>query len=254
MGIGYDKAREALGRIKKHRQNCLVIHYACQSLFDDKEGHSPRVANIVVTDYDNNQTSSFALHMMAEKLKIPKAKISANFDKIEKLLLEEFYEFVRNHPGNIWVHWNMKDLVFGFEVLAHRYGVLTGKNAPSIDIDNRINLAELLIGRFGKDYADVPHIPKLMELNGGIRRDFVAGTDEVGLFQAEEFARLHSSTVSKVNFFRDVIDLILDNKLKVKTLGVYDKIDRALDHVFAKVIGVLASIYALVDLILKAVN
>lgn len=168
MGIGYSKAREALARIKRHRKNCLVIHYACQSLFDDKEGHSPRIAAIVVTDYDNNQTTSFAMHMMAEKLGIAKGDIKDRFDDVEKLLLETFYDFVRNHPGNIWVHWNMKDLVFGFEVLAHRYGVLTGKNAPSIDIDNRINLAELLIGRYGQKYADVPHIPKLMEMNGAL--------------------------------------------------------------------------------------
>ena len=252
MGVAYAKAQEALSRIKKHRKNCLIIHYACQSLFDDKEGHSPRIANIVVADYDNNQTTSFAIHMMAEKLGIVKGDISENFDAIEKLLLEEFYEFVRNHPGNVWVHWNMKNLVFGFEVLAHRYGVLTSKNAPSIDIDNRINLAELLIGRYGENYADVPHIPKLMELNGGIRRDFVAGKDEVDLFDREEFARLHSSTVSKVSFFRDVLDLVIDNRLTVRTLGWYDKADRALDHVAAKIIGILASIYALVDLAIKA--
>jgi len=254
MGIGYAKSREALDRIKRHRKNCLIIHYACQSLFDDKEGHSPRIANIVVADYENNQTASFAIHMMAEKSGVAKADIGANFDKVERLLLEEFYEFVRNHPGNIWVHWNMKNLVFGFEVLAHRYGVLTGKNAPSVDIDNRINLAELLIGRYGEGYADVPHIPKLMELNGGIRRDFVPGKEEVDLFDREEFSRLHSSTVSKVSFFRDVMDLVIDNKLKVKTLRIYDKIDRGLDHVAAKIIGVLASLYTIIDLALKALH
>lgn len=55
-----------------------------------------------------------------------------------------------------------------------------------------------------------------------------------------------------MNFFRDVIDLVIDNKLKVKTLGMYDKVDRALDHVIAKVIGIAASIYALIDLAVKA--
>jgi hypothetical protein len=254
MGIAYRKAVEALERIKKHRKRCLIVHYACQSLYDDKDTHSPRIANIVVKDYDSDQTFSFALHLVAEKLGIPKAEITAKMDQVERRLLEDFFEFVRQHPGNIWLHWNMTNLVFGFETLAHRYAVLTGNNSPSIDMENRINLAEVVAGRYGPNYAGVPHIPALMELNGGIKRDFVPGKEEVDLFEQQEFARLHSSTVAKVGFFREVVDKLLDRKLKTRSAGWYVRIERVTDHVAAKIIGILAALYTLIDLTLKATN
>ena len=252
MAIAFRKAVEALDRIRKHRKRCLIVHYACQSLYDDKDTHSPRIANIVVKDYDSDQTFSFAFHLVAEKLGIAKADIVNRMDDVERRLLEDFFDFVRQHPGNIWLHWNMTNLVFGFETLAHRYSVLTEKNAPSIDMENRINLAEVVAGRYGPNYADVPHIPALMELNGGIKRDFVPGAEEVHLFEQQEFARLHSSTMAKVGFFREVVDKLLDRKLKTQGAGWYVRVERMTDHVTAKVIGVLASIYALVDIALAA--
>jgi hypothetical protein len=251
MGIAFQKSREAIERIKRHRKKCLIIHYACQSLYDDKDTHSPRIANIVVKGYDNDQTFSFALHLVAEKMGITKGEIEAHMDDIERRLLEEFFDFVRQHPGSVWLHWNMTNMVYGFDTLAHRFSLLTGKNAPSIDMENRINLAEVLVGGYGDNYADVPHIPALMELNGGLKRDFVPGAEEVDLFRQGEFARLHSSTMAKVGFFREVVDNVLDRKLKTKSAGWYVRIERATDHVAAKVIGVLASLYALVDIIIK---
>lgn len=251
MGIAFSKAREAIERIKKHRRNCLIIHYACQSLYDDKDTHSPRIANIVVKDYDSDQTFSFALHFAAERLGIGKLDIDGRLDEIERRLLEDFFDFVRQHPGNLWLHWNMSNLVYGFETLAHRFSLLTDRNAPSIDMENRINLAELLVGRYGPNYSTIPHIPGLMQLNGGLKRDFVAGADEVELFRQGEFARLHSSTMAKVGFFREVVDKVLDRKLKTQSAGWYIRVERATDHVFAKVIGVAASIYALIDIALK---
>jgi hypothetical protein len=248
MGIAFSKAREAIERIRKRRRNCLIIHYACQSLYDDKDTHSPRIANIVVKDYDSDQTFSFALHFVAEKLGIAKSDIDGRLDEIERRLLEDFFDFVRQHPGNLWLHWNMSNLVFGFETLAHRFSLLTDKNAPSIDMENRINLAEVLVGRYGPSYTSVPHIPNLMQLNGGLKRDFVPGADEVELFKHGEFARLHSSTMAKVGFFREVVDKVLDRKLQTQSAGWYVRLERGTDHVVAKIIGVMASAYAIVDI------
>jgi hypothetical protein len=76
MGIWSKKAAESLFRIKKHRKNCLIVHYACQSLYDDKEGLSPRISNIVVRDLENEQTFSFAIHLVAERIRTAKSEIS----------------------------------------------------------------------------------------------------------------------------------------------------------------------------------
>lgn len=251
MGIAYNRARESVERIKRNRDKCLVIHYACQSLYDDREGLSPSISNIVIKDFDKEQTVSFAAHLTAEKLHIKKDDITAHFDQIEKALLEEFFEFVRNHGGSVWLHWNMKNIHYGFETLAHRYYILTGKNAPSIDVDSRINIASVLFGLYGEGYVGDPHIPKLMALNGGARRDFVIGADEVELFKAGEYARLHGSTLSKVSFFSDTIELVLDRKLKTEKANLYIKVDRVADHAIAKILGLLAAVYTIIDLTMK---
>jgi hypothetical protein len=248
MGISFNRAREAVGRIRRHRDRCLVIHYACQSLYDDREGLSPRISNIIVKDFTNDQTVSFAAHLTAEKLHISKTEIEDRFDDVERTLLEEFYAFVQSHSGNLWLHWNMINIQYGFETLAHRYYILTGKNAPGIEIDNRINIAGILSGMYGEKYVPVPHMPKLMELNGGVRRDFVPGVEEVELFKSKEYARLHASTVSKVKFFSDVVELILDRKLKTQQATIYVKIERATDSLVAKVIGLIAAIYAIISI------
>lgn len=134
------------------------------------------------------------------------------------------------------------------------YFVLTGKAAPSIDIDNRINIAGILQGLYGPNYVSVPHMPKLMELNGGTRKDFIPGAEEVALFAAGEFARLHASTVSKVRFFSDVVELILDRKLKTQNANAYIRVERVMDSLVAKVIGVAAAIFTLVDLTLRVLG
>ncbi len=251
MAISFKRAREALSKIDRHRNRCLIIHYACQSLYDNREGLSPRIANIVIKDFANDQTVSFAVHLMAEKMRIPKAEIEANFDKIETSLLDEFYSFVQNHTGNLWLHWNMINIQYGFETLAHRYYVLTGKNAPSIDIENRINIAGMLIGLYGEKYAAEPHMQNLMMLNGGrLKRDFVPGVEEVALFEGKEYARLHASTAAKVRFFSEVVELALDHKLRIEVPSWYYRFERVSDHPVAKLVGLAASIWTIVSVFL----
>ncbi|MEA3043491.1 MAG: hypothetical protein QOH47_1329 [Sphingomonadales bacterium] len=254
MAIAFNRAREALEKIRRHRKRCLLIHYACQSLYDDREGLSPSVSSIVVKNFDNDQTVSFAAHLVAEKLHIDKADIVQRFAEIETTLLEDFYEFVKGHSGDLWIHWNMVNIHYGFETLAHRYYVLTGRNAPSIDVDNRINLAGVLQGIYGEDYVGIPHMQKLMEANGGPRRDFVLGKDEVELFRQGEYARLLASTSSKVRFFSEVVELALDRQLKTEKARLYVRAHRATDGLVAKLIGLAAAIYAIADLGGKAIS
>ena len=94
-------------------------------------------------------------------------------------------------------------------------------------------------------------MPNLMTLNGGVRRDFIPGAEEVEVFRAGEYARLHASTVSKVKFFSDVVELILDRKLKTAKSTCVVKVERATDSVWAKVLALLAGIYTIIDVSLK---
>jgi hypothetical protein len=53
--------------------------------------------------------------------------------------------------------------------------------------------------------------------------------------------------MAKVGFFREVVDKLLDRKLKTQNANFYVRVERATDHVSAKLIGIAASIYTFVD-------
>src|SRR5690606_15964354 len=121
-----------------------LIHYSCESLYDDNDGLSPRVTSIAVTHYATEQTVSFSSHSVAEELGIDREGVSENLDHIERELLRQFYLFIRERRGKYWIHWNMRNLTYGFEHLAHRSRVLGDKEPPLVPVERRLNLNDLL--------------------------------------------------------------------------------------------------------------
>ncbi len=58
----HTKAREILKCIDNSPEQYLIIHYACESFYDTKDGHSPRIATIAVYNFSYAQTDSFSVH------------------------------------------------------------------------------------------------------------------------------------------------------------------------------------------------
>jgi hypothetical protein len=54
---------------------------------------------------------------MAERQNVAKEAIEQQYDTLEKLMLDEFYEYVRLHGSHTWLHWNMRDINYGFQAL-----------------------------------------------------------------------------------------------------------------------------------------
>ena len=65
-----------------------------------------------------------------------------------------------------------------------------------------------------------------MELNGGIHRDFLSGEEEVQAFKANEFIRMHNSTLCKVGFLHSVIRKLSKGKLHTTSRGFGVALDR----------------------------
>jgi hypothetical protein len=107
--------------------NVWVIHYSCESFYDRPEGRSPRVTSIAVRRLDSGQTLSFSIHKVAEEQKIGFNEIEAQYDKLERKMLDEFYSHVGSHRGMKYLHWNMRDINYGFAAIDHRYKVFGGK-------------------------------------------------------------------------------------------------------------------------------
>jgi hypothetical protein len=244
-------------QIKRHPDRFYIIHYSSQGLYDEGlDGMSPRITSIVAMHYSTRQTVSFALHAVAETLRIPKEEVVERYNEIEGELLKRFYAFARDRRERNWIHWNMRNIVYGFEHLEHRYRTITGEEPPSIPVEVRVNLNDALKVRYGSDYAADPRMKTLMLLNGLLPQGFLTGEEEAEAFKNRESVRLNSSTICKVNFFHHVIENALRGKLRTAGKTLANRIDRVLESRTARIwalsgttLGLSLGIYNVVKLI-----
>ena len=109
----YKYAKHILKNIEEKPENYLIIHYSCEGM-ENLKGKSPRIASISVRQFNNAQTNNFSIHQYAEIIDV---EISPEtYKQIEKKLLEDFFKFVDKNGEKTWIHWNMRDNNFGFNV------------------------------------------------------------------------------------------------------------------------------------------
>lgn len=210
--------KNTIKKIDDNARNTFFIHYSCQSLGDDNEGYSPRITSIAVLHFNSSQMHSFSMHLCAEELGFKREEIAQHYDEIEAELLRQFSDFLKqNQDGSFWIHWNMTNVNFGFDALNHRYRVLIKKDLSIIPEDNKFNLSSLLGKKYGHSYVDDPKLLNLMMMNGGRHRHFLTGEEEVRAFKANEFVKLHNSTMCKVHFFKTAYVKASKNSLRTKT-------------------------------------
>ncbi len=228
--------------LKNSPENFFVIHYSSRGL-------SLEITSIAITNYKTEKTNSFSTDAIAAELHIKKEDVKACFDKIELEMLHQFYKFIRKHKNKFWVHWNMRNQAYGFEHLEQRYRALGGKNAPEITYGRRLNLNDMLKNKYGSDYAKDRRMPSLMEMNGGIHRDFLLGEEEVKAFEMEEFACIHHSTLVKVGFFCDVMEKMISGTLKTSSGGFRNWFNKFLESRKKKVLDILGSLAGIISLL-----
>lgn len=228
--------------VKKTPENFFLIHYSCQNLNDENDALSPRITSIAINHYATGQSVSFSTHSIAEELQIPRADVIQRFDEVEKELLTQFFRFIRDRRDKYWVHWNMRNLTFGFEHLEHRYRALGGNDATVIAVERRLNLNDLIADRYGANYAKHPKMLSLMEQNGGRHRDFLDGKEEVKAFESKEFLRMHASTLSKIGFFYSAMRKLVNGKLQTASKGFGVKVDKLFESRVAKTVGLFSTL------------
>jgi hypothetical protein len=194
----------------------LVIHYSCESFYDYSKPTSRRVTSIAVRRGDSSQTKSFSLHLAAEKMGLLD-DIGGNLDRCEREMLDEFYQFVRDHHrAYTWIHWNMRDSNYGFEAIDHRYQVLGG-DPLELNDDQKFDLSPLLIDIYGKEYTGHPRIEWLVNANNIHRTAFLTGAEEAEAFAAGNFVAMHQSTLVKVQALSEIATLAAEQRLKTKS-------------------------------------
>lgn len=246
MFMPINDSRKLIKELKLRPENFYIIHYSCQNLNDDNEGLSPRITSIAVSHFATEQSVSFSTHAVAEELGIDRSEVISKFDDVERALLQKFFSFVRDRRGAFWIHWNMRNATYGFEHLEHRYIVLGMKDASVVPVEQRINLNDMLSDRYGSEYATHPKLPSLMEMNGGRHRDFLSGDEEVKAFKADEFMKMHKSTLCKVGFFHQVTRKLITGRLRTNSRGVGARIDRALESRVSKSVSLCGTLFGIV--------
>lgn len=239
-------ANSFIKEIKKRPDEFYIIHYSSENLFDQStQGMTPRITSVVASHYTSGQLQSFAIHTAADTLNIPRQNVAAHYDVVEREMLRQLYDFIGPRTQNFWIYWNMRSIVFGFEHLAHRYRTLSGIAPPTIPVEHRINLNDVLREKFGDLYAAHPQMINLMRLQGDLPMHFLTGEQESACFANQEFIRMHQSTISKVQFFRYSIGQLIKGKLKTAGNSIANRIDRLLDSRIARVAAFFVSVLSL---------
>ena len=261
---------DALRRIKNRREtlrqlcglddrrdSVLVVHYSCESFYDRPNGATPRVTSIAARNLSSGQTESFSIHKVAELKKTPMAQIASHYDQLEKEMLDEFGEFLQRNIHCTWVHWNMRDINYGFQAIEHRHKVLGGTPPQRLPEERKFDLARALISIYGVGYAGHPRLESIVKINRITDKSFLVGKDEAAAFDAGEFVKLHQSTLRKVDIFANLFGRVLDGSLKTNATwwearGIHPQaiLELISEHWTWALIALLGSVASIVALVL----
>ncbi len=209
-------ARDAVDKLFSDSENTWIIHYSCESFYDRPEGRSPRITSIAVRKLNDAQTQSFSIHQVAEREHIIFSEIDMHYDALERKMLDLFFSHVGSHRNAKYIHWNMRDINYGFAAIEHRYIVLGGTPIVIQD-DKKFDLSRILIDIYGVSYIGHPRLDSLIKKNSIRPLDFLVGAAEAKAFEDRNFAALHQSTLRKVDIIANIAGRVHDRSLKTNT-------------------------------------
>lgn len=251
-----NKRKEALQKIafmQANRNRLKIIHYSCESFKDMPDGYSPRISSIAITDYSSAQSKSFSIHYAAEKTGIPKNTIEDHYDQLEKAMLDDFFEYVRNYSDCLYAHWNMSSHAFGFEAIYRRFRKFGG-NPVEITDSRLFDLNEILKNIHGSNYVDHPRMANALSMNNIDKRNFLTGAEEAQAFINKDFNKLHMSTIAKTDAFRELLDLQFMGKLKTKLHPIQMYIDNTKESAAFKSVEIILALVGLTTIVWAAIS
>ncbi|MNJ23781.1 hypothetical protein D3C77_181760 [compost metagenome] len=212
-------SRKLVEDLYEESQRVYVVHYSCESFYENSTGGSTRVTSIAIRNLQSAQTKSWSIHKAAE-LQECLGEINENFPALEKAMLEGYFDFLRQNSGCRFLHWNMRDENYGFFALEHRYRTLGGTPFELQD-DRKVDLARILVSIYGRQYASHTsesgrkgRIFSIVELNQIADKDGLTGAQEAEAFVKGEYLKLHQSTLRKLDMFCNIFERMHAKNLK----------------------------------------
>lgn len=245
--LNYRKnTEEKFELIKKNPNRVFVIHYSCES-FIKHSNKTPRISSIAIRNYDSGQTYSFSINKTAEVKRVPLDELEKNYDILEREMLDEYFDFLKTHMDYYYVHWNMRNINYGFEALKHRYKVLGG-NSISLDENRLIDLSIILSEYYGQGYISHPMLENIMKKNGMSSKDFLTGKEEADCFDNNEYIKLHLSTLKKVDVLSGILNRHISGKLQTNMSKIQQVINSSFDSTVYKIVSVIAAIWTVISI------
>ena len=209
------EVRKDLDRIKSNLVQSLIIHYSCESFLNIQDGRTPRITSIAIQNVKTSQTESFSIHKIAESKGYDYQTIPEKYDELEKEMLDDFFDYIKNRSDCMYIHWNMRDINYGFSAIEHRYSALQGTAHRIVD-SNKFDLANALTILYGKNYIGHNEFGRMFSLikkNEITDRQILNGKEEAEAFDNKQYIELHQSTLRKVNCISDILYRVLDDSL-----------------------------------------
>ncbi|MCG2589812.1 hypothetical protein [Rhodohalobacter sulfatireducens] len=245
-------AKKQIDELFEESTYANVIHYSCESFYDRPDGATPRITSIAVRNLGSRQTKSFSIHKIAEKEQVPLDKISNNYDDLEREMLDGYFEYVREHATYKWLHWNMRDINYGFSAIEYRYEVLGGQ-PTKIDDGKKYDLAKILIEAYRANYINHPRLESLLKKNDITALNFLNGAEEAEAFENGNYVKLHQSTLRKVDVMANIAGRFREGDLKtnISNLDLFSLYPRAAlewlkEHWIISLLGILAALFRII--------
>ena len=128
-------------------------------------------------------------------------------------MLQEYNDHISGYKDTQYLHWNMRDVNFGFQALEHRARV-HGIEPCVVPDSCRLDLSRLLVQAYGTGYIGHPRLKKLLEKNHIEPLDFLSGEAEAEAFERGDYVALHQSTLRKVDVLANLAGRAHTNSLR----------------------------------------
>lgn len=254
MGVVQDRkvAVTNLKKVTEDSSKILFIHYSESNTYDDDYGNiSPIITTIVIKSLDGQIDKQFAIHLEADKADISKDQIQDSYRELELRILKLYNDFVKRHLDCFWIHWDMKNIHFGFEAIKHRYEKIFENLDEYCEVPNhhKRNLAALIEGMYGEDFVlgnDKLKTLMLCNSNNILDTRYLTRAEESLQFESKHFDTIIRSVDCKVDFIKKATIKLRDRKLMVSNKNHYALFIDVINHPYFTFSGWIIGLIGLI--------
>ncbi len=241
----------------------LFVHCACANFEDVGDGEPTPITAISVYSEFRGETKSFSIHRQLSKRKRTSVDADTLTDKeildAERQMLREFVSYTKSHSEDRWMHWDLRDPKYGFDMISDRCSFF-GISTPRVDESLRINLKQPIREIYGRDFAHHPRMLSLAKLNGIVAIDALDGKSEGACYQKKLFKSAADSSLRKVRIIREVAYLAGEGTLKTEMkwfrsplVALAGSVDWFLDHLVFRLLTIFLALWGVGEICLRIV-